>query len=300
MKSKRAFLEEYHLEEVFEKACSMQLNWKKLQDIYSDYKRKYYDYYQKMSQEIVAHLSKKAPSEVKIIYARAKDPDHLIEKIIRKVGKEDKAAYKDINVDNYRRVITDLIGIRILTLKKEDWDAVDSHIHNKMKTFIEEPVAYVCYGDRDIFDEKRIRTDYTNKGYRSQHYVIDYKDIPCEIQVRTLAEEVYGEFDHKVRYPYKADNKFLERYNRIIAKVTSELDDLISTCSALTDDNFIELNHTFTKDKYVDWQKKILDEGSISNNDKERNKKDEKEENRLIGVSLMGFVTNKLTSRKGI
>ena len=257
VKSKKTFLEEYHLQEIYACAEGKGLTWKRLSDIYEDYRKRYYDRYSQNAQKIVERLYKNAPDEVKIIYARAKDPEHLVEKIVRKIGKEDKASYADINVKNYRSIITDLIGIRILILKKEDWDKVDQHIRKKFREIKGDPIAYVCYGDRDIYDETRIRIDYTNKGYRSQHYIIYYQNIPCEIQVRTLAEEVYGEFDHKIRYPYRDDNKFLKRYNKIISKVISELDDLISTCSD-------ELDKTFVNDKYTDWQKKIKDEGSVS------------------------------------
>ena len=62
------------------------------------------------------------------------------------------------------KTLTDLIGIRILTLRKEDWKVVDGHIRDLFDEFIEPPVAYVCYGDRDIYDEQIIRMEFTNKG----------------------------------------------------------------------------------------------------------------------------------------
>lgn len=64
----------------------------------------------------------------------------------------------------------------------------------KFKEFCEPPRAYVCYGDRKIFDERLLHVDYTNKGYRSQHYIVDYKGYFVEIQVRILVEEVHDEF----------------------------------------------------------------------------------------------------------
>ena len=36
-----------------------------------------------------------------------------------------------------------------------------------------------------------------------------------EVQVRTIAEEVYAEFDHYVKYPYRENNHFLKRYNML-------------------------------------------------------------------------------------
>lgn len=72
-----------------------------------------------------------------------------------------------------------------------------------------------------------------------------------------MAEEVYGEYDHKVRYPYRVDSNFLARYNRIISKVTSELDDLISTSLTLTSDNIDKLDANFSQDNYRDWSREV-------------------------------------------
>lgn len=290
---KKKFIEEYRLEEVFSKARDKGLTWKKLMLIYKDYKKNYFTYYEQQAKEIVEKLHDKAPSEAAIIYGRAKQPEHLLEKIIRKVGKEDKANYLEINVDNYREVITDLLGVRILMLKKEDWDIVDRHIHKKFKNFVEYPMAYVCYGDRDIYDRKRINTQYTNKGYRSQHYTVRHKNCICEIQVRTLAEEVYGEYDHKVRYPYRSDSNFLARYNRIISKVTSELDDLISTSLALTGDNIDKLDDNFSQDIYRDWSREV-DENVAFRLDEETAGYHLDEE----GTTVREFVANKLLQRR--
>lgn len=55
---------------------------------------------------------------------RCKDPEHLIEKIIRKVGVEKRQKYKNINERNYLRIVRDLMGIRILILSKEEWRTV--------------------------------------------------------------------------------------------------------------------------------------------------------------------------------
>lgn len=264
---KKQFLQEYRIENIYLKAEEKGLKWKTLQNIYKDYKNNYLTYYNQQAGEVVEKLMKNAPAEATIIYGRAKQPEHLIEKIIRKIGKEDKADYFDINVNNYREIVTDLIGIRVLILKKEDWDIVDQHIHKKYKKFIEWPVAYVCYGDRDIYDKKRINTRYTNKGYRSQHYIVQHNKCICEIQVRTLAEQVYGEYDHKVRYPYRQDSNFLARYNRIISKVTSELDDLISTSLNLSDENIDILDKNFSQDTYRDWSREIDENMSYALND---------------------------------
>src|SRR5699024_11760279 len=59
---------------------------------------------------------KKAPN-AHIAHFRVKDSIHLLDKVIRKKEEKDKTITKD----NYWNEITDLIGIRILHLYKEDW-----------------------------------------------------------------------------------------------------------------------------------------------------------------------------------
>lgn len=124
-------------------------------------------------------------------------PEHVIEKIIRKVGNEDSQKYQNIDVCNYKDILKDLIGIRVIVIKKEGWKEAHDLVCVLFNRFYDDtPKAYVCYGDRKIFDEDSIDVDYTVKGYRSQHYIVQYKTCYTEIQVRTLAEEVYGEFDY--------------------------------------------------------------------------------------------------------
>lgn len=180
----------------------------------------------------------------------------MIEKIIRKVGNEDSYKYQNINVVNYKDILRDLIGIRVIVVKKEGWKEAHDLICALFNTFYDDtPKAYVCYGDRKIFDEETIDVDYTVKRYRSQHYVIKYEMHYAEIQVRTLAEEVYGEFDYRARYPYFKDNKFLIRYTNMISRGIAELDDMISTCMQLDDELLEKLNHKFEEDRYIDWAK---------------------------------------------
>ena len=94
--------------------------------------------------------------------------------------------------------------------------------------------------------------EHSNRGYRSQHYIIRFQDVYCEIQVRTLAEEVYGEFDHRVKYPYREDNKFLKRYTGTLAQLLDSVDELISTCEQLKD-GWEDCDRYYDDDEYIDW-----------------------------------------------
>lgn len=265
MLDKQQFLSKYNLQKVYNES---KISWDILNAIYEDYKKSYGDL-KKIAKNLVAELEKEEDlyeqteqdkGRIQAVYGRAKDAEHLVAKIIRKICKEDIEKYRKINVNNYKTIITDLIGIRMLVLSKEEWLHADSIIRKvfEQKDFVKQPKAYVCYGDRQIFDERLIQVDYTNKGYRSQHYIVSYQGVSAEIQVRTLSEEVYGEFDHRIRYPYNESNRFLLRYTKIISKNIAQLDDLISTCLNIGDDLLNKLGEQFEKDTYVNWSKENM------------------------------------------
>ena len=68
-----------------------------------------------------------------------KSPGHLLEKIIRK-RKEDPEKFKDLNRNNYYKYMTDLIGIRVFFLYREDW----IYFHKYITTVFEnDPDIYV-------------------------------------------------------------------------------------------------------------------------------------------------------------
>lgn len=294
MLDKNNFLKLYHLERIFEKE---HISWKILEEIYDDYRENHYIRLQEKALQLVNELQKnenllpdQEKGKIHAIFGRTKEPEHLIEKIIRKIGKEDSEKYRKISVNNYREIVRDLIGIRILVLAKEDWIAPDELIRKKFNQMEETPIAYVCYGDREIYDHEKLYVEYTSKGYRSQHYIVRDQDDFVEIQVRTLSEEVFGEFDHKIRYPYRTQNKFLRRYSGIISKNASQLDDMISTCLQIDERELDSLDRQFKSDRYVEWTKPQV---SIENNivKKELLKQDKVED-------IHDLVRNKIVLRK--
>lgn len=254
---KEYFFKKYQLEGEFNHTS---LEWNVLDEIYTDYKNNHYgDVVNQTEQlvqkfyEVLNRVGEEENVKIDTIFGRAKNPEHLIEKIIRKIALENKEKYSRISKENYLSVLTDIIGIRILVLAKEDWKIADDIIRTIFQSSIREAKAYVCYGDRKIFNEKLLTPDYTNKGYRSQHYVTRWGQYYAEIQVRTLAEEVHGCLEHRVRYPYRVDNKFLKRYGKVISQNVSQLDALISTCVCLNDKTLDVLSRQFKDDEYVDW-----------------------------------------------
>ena len=196
MLDQEKFFNTYKVQEAFEDSG---LSWDTLEKIYEDYTRRLPEM-KKIADRLQDEISKVIDFHVHSIHNRCKDPEHLIEKIIRKVGVEKRQKYKNINERNYLRIVRDLMGIRILILSKEEWRTVhdfllkvdeDSRYDMHMA---EMPRAYIRYGDRDIFNYT-IHKEYTDKGYRSQHYIFKYGNYYFEVQVRTIAEEVYAEFE---------------------------------------------------------------------------------------------------------
>lgn len=88
MLDREEIVELYESKTSFENIFSQSgLKWSTLSEIYDDYSRREQEFY-KRGQELVQYITEEMPFKVKAIQARAKDPKHLIEKIIRKRGIE--------------------------------------------------------------------------------------------------------------------------------------------------------------------------------------------------------------------
>ena len=223
LSEQKAFLEDYRIpQERFAKAI---VSWGILSNIANDYLNNYEEF------KSVAESFIEKFYDCKDVHAsnyRIKDVNHLIEKVIRKNPKRSKDGVC-ITVENYKQEITDIIGIRLILLYKPQWSKVhDFIIENYGDRLNEEPFAYVSPGD-DLTDykDKGVRC-LSKNGYRSVHYVVKEKDYCVEIQVRTLAEEVWGEIDHNVRYPYKIDSPILGQYMSLMAALSSSIDNMAS------------------------------------------------------------------------
>lgn len=211
--------------------------------------------------DILTILNRFLEGKVHSIRARVKDPDHLIGKIIRNVN-ENPDKYEHITVDNYNKIITDLIGIRIIVLNKHDWREIHSSllqvfpniperyiVHSAdIETFFdryqvsedksqwkaesyhaEKPVVYITSeDDRNEYVDEYLRIDTAKRHYRSIHYIIRYGDFYFEIQVRTLFEEGWLEFDHRIKYPSDRSNTKKQEYIEILSSLAVAADRLIS------------------------------------------------------------------------
>ncbi|MCJ8342663.1 MAG: GTP pyrophosphokinase [Cetobacterium sp.] len=226
--NREEFFQEFSItEEYFE---STGLNWDELEKIYEDY-LKLVPYLEKEAEHVVSKLID--GDGVHSVRRRVKRPKHLIEKIVRK-GK--KYVDRNINVDNYKEIVTDLIGIRVLHLFKDDWKSIHEEI-TKLWDTKEVPQINIRRGDYNL---EKLRESIAglncdiivrDHGYRSIHYLIGVPvtktdEIYVEIQVRTVFEEAWSEIDHIIRYPYDVDNPVLTEYLGIFNRIVGSADEM--------------------------------------------------------------------------
>jgi len=178
---------------------------------------------------------------------RTKEPDHLLEKIIRK-KREEPEKFEALDHTNYYKFVTDLIGIRVFFLYREDWihfhkyitsrfeNDADNYVIDRLADFdedethyyiAEKPKVYKRAGDSKIYDENEIEIK-SDGIYRSLHYIIKYKGYYVEIQGRTLFEEGWSEIDHDIVYPYNKEDEMLTDFSKLLNRLSGMADEMSS------------------------------------------------------------------------
>ena len=136
---------------------------------------------------------------------REKSPSSLMEKIQRE-GK---------SYENPLSEITDLAGVRIITYFISDVDKIVPLLEKEFNI------------DKENSVDKRKVTDPARFGYASVHLIAklnieriklaeysSYKDLKCEIQVRTILQHAWAEIEHDISYksseeiPFELRRKF--------------------------------------------------------------------------------------------
>lgn len=212
------------------------IEFKSLQEIYADY-IKYRSSYENQA-DFIANILR-SQGMVHSVKSRIKDSDRLIEKIIRKTA-DRKSRYGEdfqFTLDNYKNEITDLIGIRVIHIFKEQWRDIHEFIINTWKVI--EITANIREGDntRD-FEELNIEVRSRASGYRSVHYLVEFyptnQKVIAEIQVRTIFEEGYGEIDHRLRYSHKAIPEILQSNLLLFNRIVGSADEMASLINNLS------------------------------------------------------------------
>lgn len=215
------FLKEFHISE--ERWREARLTWEELALIAEDFEKKRNEYIE--TAQKYSKILHQCPYVHSLSY-RVKKTTHLMEKIIRKNPKYLREG-NSISITNYDHYITDLMGIRILLLFKEDWSPVHDYLMDKFGDCLaEKAFVYIRSGDERSLYEGKIDI-IEERPYRSAHYLVKTQEGPCiEIQVRTLYEEAWSEMDHKLRYPNNMSNEMLTEYMEIMNRVTGMADEM--------------------------------------------------------------------------
>ncbi|MDM0787967.1 GTP pyrophosphokinase [Clostridium perfringens] len=235
--NKEVFLKKYpHVEEYIEKN---KIEFEDLQSIYKDFVKFEGSYYNQA--DFIANILR-SNENVHSVKSRIKNPDRLIEKIIRKTEDRKEKYGKDFyfNEDNYKNEITDLIGIRVLHIFKDQWKDIHDFI---IKTWnVIEITANIRDGDdRSIFDNLGIEVISRQSGYRSVHYLVELNFTQdsttiAEIQVRTIFEEGYGEIDHRLRYSHQEIPEILKSNLLLFNRIVGSADEMASLINTLNNE----------------------------------------------------------------
>lgn len=226
-KNEQEFLAAYH--HAYKSVEEIGLQWKSLVELYDHYCK-----YVKDDLELKAPQLHEEMLKIKgayIVKYRVKDPEHLVDKAIRK--RADKDDGRIITKENYLDEIDDFIGLRILHLFKNEWEPVCKSILEKFK-LKEKPKAYYREGDSKEYIERCKELEFELKtktaGYRSIHFIANVpffgREFKCEIQVRTIFEDAWSEIDHLVRYPNNTDNELLNNYLLMFNSLAAQADDM--------------------------------------------------------------------------
>lgn len=173
-------------------------------DIYNDYII-YQIKLEKIKYELLSQVEK-IPG-IHLQTSRVKEINSLLCKVIEKRYShmlDNSNLYSDIRGDNYRSILTDLIGIRLIISYRGKWLNLHNSIINifpyyddkdkyNKKNFIPHPIdgssilaeipkVYYAYGDDvSIYEGLNLDLQLKENGYRSVHYVVSFKGVYVEI-----------------------------------------------------------------------------------------------------------------------
>ena len=166
---------------------------------------------------------------------RVKAEDSLRAKLERRASSmedvEDKSApdIDFIDESNLFETITDLAGLRIIHLHTEQLFRMHPlilKILNREKYTLAGPPTAYCWDVeyRNLFKGVGIETIQRQSMYTTVHYDILAKretGIRCELQVRSLMDEVWAEVSHRVNYPNTSPSATCRDQMKVLARLTS-------------------------------------------------------------------------------
>jgi putative GTP pyrophosphokinase len=172
-----------------------------------------------------------APAPIQRAFPRIKRPESVIDKIRRK-----PESFPDgFSIASVERM-TDAIAGRIVIYFLAGFPLVDRELRGTDEIEISThlpPMAYLGSEMADRLGLGGLRRADKSSGYASVHYIVRLRDVPglgrpspwLELQVRTLAEDAWGEIEHILGYkPDKRTSFAVKQQFRIISAILSAID----------------------------------------------------------------------------
>lgn len=185
--------------------------------------------------------------------SRIKSLESLLGKVVTKRYanlKNDESEYARINGSNYKDIITDLIGMRLIINYRGKWTQIHEEIlrefpYAAQETYqkesllphpkdgrglqVEMPKVYYAQGDTvGQYENYGLEVKLHDKGYRSIHYTVSFWKTYIEIQVRTIYDEAWSDCDHNYVYKQEQNRSHtaLEQISAILCKLTNASNDI--------------------------------------------------------------------------
>lgn len=176
------------------------------------------------------------------IKSRIKSEASLREKIARKWRDDDP-----LTPGNLFQRVTDFAGVRVLHLHQAQFRPIHEAILWKVTehdwVFAEDPKAYTWDPESvRFFEGMGLRVEAKETFYTSIHYLVRPRaDSPmcCEIQVRTLFEEIWGEVDHSMNYPVPTEVVACKEQLLVLAKLVGAGSRLVDSIYRALDEQHV-------------------------------------------------------------
>ena len=164
---------------------------------------------------------------------RVKDEESLRSKLKRKTlvekTKPKESREPAIDESNLFDRVVDLAGVRILHLHTEQVRRIHKTILNVIDEHFYElagaPKAHCWDVEYEgLFHEFGIDTESRDSMYTTIHYDIVANrrtKLTCELQVRSLMDEVWSEVSHRVNYPNESASESCSDQLKVLARLTT-------------------------------------------------------------------------------
>ena len=134
-----------------------------------------------------------------------------------------------VHEGNCHSEIEDYFGVRLLHLHFDQLPVIHSFLAEQSEKgefiFGEKPRAYTWDPEfKAILEGLGFQVEFKDSLYTSVHYILrNSADSPvrCELQVRTLFEEAWGELDHWMNYPIPTEKMALREQLLVLSRVVT-------------------------------------------------------------------------------